>query len=143
MLVVISGGRGAGKTTVLAELERRGLRCAAEVARLIIQEQVRNSGDALPVDAGAIDRFVPGACAGGFHDVLRSGNSGYALLCAAGGLPFEDEILEACRKYRNSRRVFLAPPWQEIYATDEERKQPYDEAVRTYELMSRPMRLWV
>lgn len=58
-------------------------------------------------------------------------------LCCARlvGLSFEDEILEACRKYRNSRRVFLAPPWQEIYATDEERKQPYDEAVRTYALM--------
>ena len=48
MLVVLSGGPGMGKTTVLAELERRGFRCAAEVARQIIQEQVRDGGDALP-----------------------------------------------------------------------------------------------
>jgi predicted ATPase len=33
---------------VLDELERRGFRCAAEVARQIIQEQVRDGGDALP-----------------------------------------------------------------------------------------------
>jgi predicted ATPase len=39
MLVVLSGGPGMGKTTVLAELERRGFRCAA-------------------TDAGAVDRFV-------------------------------------------------------------------------------------
>jgi predicted ATPase len=43
--------------------------------------------------------------------------------------------LEASQKYRYSRRVFLAPPWREIYATDAERKQSYNEAVRTYELM--------
>jgi predicted ATPase len=47
-MVVISGGPGVGKTTTLLELERRGFRCAAEVARQIIQEQVRDRGDALP-----------------------------------------------------------------------------------------------
>ena len=57
------------------------------------------------------------------------------MLLAAGRLSIEDEIVDACRKYRYSERVFLAPPWQEIYATDAERKQPYSEAVRTYELM--------
>ena len=37
-LYVITGGPGSGKTTVLAELERQGFRCAPEVARQIIQE---------------------------------------------------------------------------------------------------------
>ena len=46
-LVVISGGPGAGKTTLLLELERRGFRCSPEVARQIIQEQVRGGGDSL------------------------------------------------------------------------------------------------
>ena len=31
--------------------------------------------------------------------------------------------------------MFLAPPWPEIYATDTERKQTLDEAVKTYGLM--------
>lgn len=30
------------------------------------------------------------------------------------------------------RPVFVAPPWQEIYATDSERDQRYDESVRVY-----------
>ena len=47
-LVVVSGGPGAGKTTLLLELERRGFCCVPEVARQIIQEQVRDEGDALP-----------------------------------------------------------------------------------------------
>jgi predicted ATPase len=49
----------------------------------------------------------------------------------------EGKIVEACRKYRYARRVFLAPPWREIYAMDAERKQSYDEAVKTYEGMAR------
>jgi predicted ATPase len=32
--------------------------------------------------------------------------------------------------------VFLAPPWKEIYATDNERKQDFAEAERTFELMA-------
>jgi predicted ATPase len=53
------------------------------------------------------------------------------------GSPFEDEIFEACQRFRYFERVFLAPPWREIYTTDGERKQSYDEVVRTYELMVR------
>ena len=41
-LVVVSGGPGAGKTTLVDELKRRGFCCVPEVARQIIQEQVRD-----------------------------------------------------------------------------------------------------
>jgi predicted ATPase len=47
-LFVISGGPGAGKTTVLLELGKLGYRYAPEVARQIIQEQLQSGGTALP-----------------------------------------------------------------------------------------------
>jgi predicted ATPase len=50
-------------------------------------------------------------------------------------LGLEEEVMAACQKYRYATRVFLAPPWREIYVTDAERWQSFDEAVRTYELM--------
>ena len=52
------------------------------------------------------------------------------------GLP-EAPIRNACDRYRYAPRVFVAPPWQEIYTTDTERKQDFAEAQCTYELIVR------
>jgi predicted ATPase len=144
VLVVLSGGPGAGKTSVLAELEQRGFRCAAEVARQIIQEQVRDGGDALPWgDRERFCRLMLERSIDSYreHSVLKKttffdrGIPDTLCYSRLVELSLEDEILDACRKYRYSEKVFLASPWQEIYTTDAERKQPYSEAVRTYELM--------
>jgi predicted ATPase len=143
-LVVISGGPGAGKTTLLLELERRGFRCASEVARQLIQEQVRLEGDALPwgdrerycrlLLERSIDSYREHAGTAGttFFDRGIPDALCYSRLA---GLGLEHEVLAACGRYRYAREVFLAPPWQEIYVTDAERWQSFDEAVRTYELM--------
>jgi predicted ATPase len=39
--------------------------------------------------------------------------------------------------YRYARRVFLAPAWHAIYATDKERKQSFEEAVKTCDLIAK------
>jgi len=148
-LFVLTGGPGAGKTTVLVELEKRGYRVAPEVARQIIQEQVRDGGTALPwadrkvytdmMLARSIESYrahTPALqatfCDRGIPDAL-----GYARLI---GLEEDAAIRLACDRYRYATRVFLAPPWQEIYQTDRERKQDFNEAVRTYDTIARVYR---
>ena len=42
---------------------------------------------------------------------------------------------EAAAIFRYQRRVFIAPPWPDIFRQDSERRQSLDEAVRTYEAM--------
>ena len=37
---------------------------------------------------------------------------------------------DAARLYRYNARVFIAPAWEEIYCTDDERKAPYSLACR-------------
>jgi predicted ATPase len=51
------------------------------------------------------------------------------------GLRDQDAIQNACRRYRYAPLVFLAPPWKEIYETDDERKQDFAEAEQTFALM--------
>ena len=143
-LIVISGGPGAGKTTLLVELERREFRCAAEVARQIIQEQVRDAGDALPWgDRERYCRLMLERSVASYREHAALSETIFFdrgipdTLCYARlvGLLLEDEIFAACNLYRYAPRVFLAPPWQEIYGIDTERKQSYGEAVKTYDLM--------
>ena len=51
------------------------------------------------------------------------------------GLPVPEYMNNAARTFRYHRRVFISPPWQEIFQQDRERKQDFDEAVRTFEAM--------
>jgi predicted ATPase len=143
-LVVITGGPGVGKTTLLRELERKGFCCVPEVAREIIRQQVASGGDAVPwantrrytelMLKGSIESYLTHRAAErttffdrGIPDVLC-----YARIIK---LRKTEQIESACDSFRYNPTVFIAPPWREIYSTDEERMQTFEEVVETHVLM--------
>jgi predicted ATPase len=64
---------------------------------------------------------------GGVPDVI-----GYLRML---GLPVPHHMEAAAATFPYHRRVFIAPPWPDIFRQDSERKQSLGEAVRTYEAM--------
>lgn len=142
--IVISGGPGAGKTTLIRELEHRGYHCVDEVARQLIAEQVDAKGTALPWKdkeqykqlmlerSVAVYRNTPAGSRPVFFDRGIPDTLCYAML---EGLLLTDEMEGYARTLRYNKTVFLLPPWEAIYHTDNERKQSWPEAVHTYNQM--------
>lgn len=144
-LYVLTGGPGAGKTTVLAELQRRGYPCVPEVARQIIQEQVQTGGTAVPwSDTARYAKLMLERSILSFHEHTPASQITFCdrgipdTVCYLRLIGHDDsEAVTASMTYRYAQKVFLAQPWQAIYATDGERKQSFEEAVRTYNLMTK------
>ncbi|MFG1677065.1 AAA family ATPase [Micromonospora sp. NPDC049282] len=142
--VVVTGGPGAGKTTLVDALRRTGHACVEEAGRQVIQDQTAIGGQATHTRDSRLfaeimlsweirsyrqarqhrgvvffDRGIP--------DLV-----GYHLLL---GLPVPEHVTAAARLFRYHRRVFIAPPWPQIYTTDSQRHQDFAEAVQTHEAM--------
>ncbi|WP_292035112.1 MULTISPECIES: AAA family ATPase [unclassified Brevundimonas] len=143
--IVVTGGPGSGKTSLIEALAAAGHATSPEAGRAVIRRQQAIDGQALPwrdralfaelmldreleaharaedaTDQVFFDRGVP--------DVV-----GYLALC---GLPVPPHVERAAREVRYDRRVFIAPVWPEIFAQDAERRQDLDEAQRTFDAMA-------
>jgi predicted ATPase len=137
--VVISGCSGGGKSTLVAELGRRGHAVVAEPGRRIVKEELNGDGSALPwVDEAA---FARRAVAMALADRISAGTlDGWVffdrgLVDAPAGLQHltgEPVLAALGQSHRYHRRVFLTPPWPEIYVTDRERRHGLDAAIAEY-----------
>ncbi|MBN9551814.1 MAG: AAA family ATPase [Alphaproteobacteria bacterium] len=139
---VLTGGPGSGKTALIEALRADGFATAPEAGRGIIRDQMAIGGPALPWQDRALFAELmlswelrswhaarAGASGPAFFDRGVPDTIGYLRLC---GLPVPDHVTSAAKKFRYARRVFVAPPWPEIFIQDEERKQTPDEAERTF-----------
>ena len=136
-LHVITGGPGAGKTTLIDALAAAGVATSAEVGRAIIREQVAAGGDALPWadeqafaalmlprEVAAQAEALAHVSTGGGPVVLDRGVPDVIGFLRVSGLAVPAAFDAAARATRYNPRVFLAPFWAEIYAHDPERRQP-------------------
>jgi predicted ATPase len=137
--VVLSGCSGGGKSTLLAELARRGYRVVEEPGRRIIAEEALTGGTALPwADSAA---FLRRAIDMALQDraAAMSAKSWVffdrGLIDAAVGLQHvtgEPALDGLASSHRYHRRVFLTPPWPEIYTADADRRHGLDTAIVEY-----------
>ncbi len=141
---VITGGPGAGKTTVLTTLEERGYHCVPESAREIIKHRLSKGLPPRPDPAtfartilrNDIDkhRQFPASRSPVFYD--RGVPDALCMLDAAGNLPRATAINHVAM-YPYNRTAFILPPWEAIYSKDTERDQTFREALDVYTGMKR------
>jgi predicted ATPase len=127
---------GGGKSTLLREIRKAGIRCVSEPAREILAEQrsiasegvsehnpelfcklmlsrsLQNYNQRMNAsEVQVFDRGIP--------DMIA-----YAELCSIASTSF----YKASDQYRYNLRVFFFAGWEEIYTTDSERKMSFEGA---------------
>ena len=141
-IVVLIGGPSSGKTTLIEALKEKGHTCYPEVSREVIREaqeqgieqlflekpllfselllegRKRQYKEALNEEANIVflDRSIP--------DVLA-----YMHYIGYSSPSFFDK---ACHDHKYSA-IFVLPPWKEIYVSDAERYETYEQAVLIHE----------
>jgi predicted ATPase len=133
---LLTGAFGSGKSTLLQHLQLRGIRGVVEPARPILAQQRSIQGNGLPerdprlfvelMFSRMLDTYQQSdALLGpilfdrGIPDIL-----GYASLFGFEFPPGEN----AAHLYRYNPRAFIAPAWEQIYCTDDERTLPFSQA---------------
>jgi predicted ATPase len=140
-IIVIIGGPGTGKTSIIDGLIAKGFCCYPEISREVTLEAKKQGVEQLflekpllfselvlegrkkqfqnaqkePHEIVFLDRGIP--------DVLA-----YMHYIGNNYPPFFDT---ACRENKYSK-IFVLPPWEEIYVSDDERYENYEQAKLIY-----------
>ncbi|MBL0683245.1 AAA family ATPase [Aquimarina mytili] len=142
--IVITGAPGTGKTSVIIKLEESKFYCFHEVIRTMTQEAKKNNGSNTMVsnpivsvsDPYEFNTKILNARIQQFKDGLSKDNE---VLFYDRGIPdvlaymdyfeqqYENHFINECKKHVYDH-VFILPPWKEIYVSDEERFESFEQA---------------
>lgn len=139
--IVITGGPGTGKTSIINELLRRDYICLEEISRQVILDAQKQGIDQLFLTKPLL-----------FSDMLLEGRkkqfsearSNDQLTFLDRGIPdivaymdylgtkYPERFIEACQNHSYDH-VFILAPWQQIYVSDNERYENFDQAVQIHD----------
>lgn len=142
-IILLIGGPSSGKTTLINHLEAEGYICYPEISREItlnarnegvdhlflenpmlfserlLEGRIKQYENAIKeVKTVFIDRGIPDVLA--YMDFI--------------GDTYPEEFTAACENYKYDK-VFLLPPWEEIYESDTERYESYEEATKIHDYL--------
>lgn len=143
---IFTGGPGVGKTSLINALSWQGFQTVSEDARQIIREQMASNGNALPwankqcyaqlmLDAALENYAIQKSQTNGKPVFFDRGIPDSICYMKMENISIDEKILNAVKNHPYNKNVFIFPPWKEIYTTDSERKQNWDEVLFTHQQM--------
>lgn len=139
--VVITGGPGTGKSAIISELQGRGHNCMLEISRQVTLEARKNGTDQLFLTNPLL--FSELLLEGRIKQYVEANNSGTEFVFMDRGIPdvlaymdyigdkYPQTFVETCKSHVYDH-VFILSPWQEIYRSDNERYENFEQAVRIH-----------
>ena len=146
--IVITGGPGTGKTSIINALKNQNYHCYDEIIRALTLE-AKNDVDARSQISNPIAfvndpmGFNTKLINGRVDQFIQANKTNKKLSFFDRGIPdvlaymdffnqkYDDMFTNACEnhKYYN---VFILPPWKAIYKSDNERFETFDEAIKIH-----------
>jgi len=139
--IVITGGPGTGKSSIINELERRNHLCYQEVSREVTLEARKNGVDQLFLtNPLRFSELLLKARTNQFESAVEETQS---PLFYDRGLPdvlaymdfvsneYPEYFNQTCRKNLYDQ-IYILPPWKDIYVSDSERYESFEQAVKIH-----------
>lgn len=131
---IITGGPGSGKTSLINALANKNYCCFEEVSRIIIRQQHKTKGDKLPWKnlAGFAELCFDkmslqlNQCGSKDFCFFDRGLPDLVAYMNRGGISVPEKYLSKPDLYHS--KVFIAPPWKEIFVNDAERPESFADA---------------
>jgi len=139
--IVIAGGPGTGKTTIINELKKRDFLCYDEISRQITLQARKDGIEQLFLTEPLLfsEKLLEGRTQQ-FKDATKESNP---IVFLDRGIPdvlaymdyigdtYPEHFVKACETYTYDA-IFILAPWQEIFTSDSERYENFEEAIEIH-----------
>jgi len=141
-IVVIIGGPGSGKTTLIDGLTDRGYTCYPEISREVTLEARKQGIEQLFLERPLL--FSELLLEGRKKQFVSATNEAAEIVFLDRGIPdvlaymhyigdaYPAFFDNACKEHKYSK-IFILPPWEDIYISDDARYENYEQAVLIHE----------
>lgn len=135
---MLIGGPGSGKSTIINELEKKGYMCMHEVSRQVTLQAQKEGIDQLFLTEPLL--FSEKILEGRIQQFIEATNSNENIVFFDRGIPsvyaylnyakttFPTVFIDKSKAYRYTK-VFQFLPWEEIYTSDNERYETYEQSI--------------